>query len=97
MASTMASLFDFPLRSAYRNETRMWIESAMASVRMIVGAEALVGSKFTPMCPATPTAVPTDSMITANVARAAPVVRRNRMIARTTVRNIRGITTGMSA
>ncbi len=47
-ASTMASCRPMPSRMAPLSVTRMWIESAMASVRMMIGAEAEIGVRLIP-------------------------------------------------
>ena len=96
MASISASSFSLPWRIDWNSDTRMCIESATASVRMIVGADALVGSRSTPMWPAIPSAVTVENPITPNVATSAVPERRKSPIVIMNVRNISGITTGMS-
>ena len=96
MASTSASSFGLPWRIDWNSDTRMCTESATASVRMIVGAEALVGSRNTPMWPAMPNAVAVENPITLSVATNAVPERRKSPMVIMNVKNIRGITTGMS-
>jgi hypothetical protein len=65
-------------------------------VRMITGAAALTGSRNTPKCPATPTAVSVDNRITTNVPTVPPVVRSTATTARSSAANMAGMTTGTS-
>ncbi len=96
MASTRASSRDFPRRSACRNDTRMWTESATASVRMMVGEEALTGSSSRRKCPATPTATATDAPITTNVPATPAPERRKKITAAVSAPNMSGMTNGRS-
>ena len=47
-ASTMASVLAMPSRIRLRRESRMWIESATARVRMTIGADIEIGVSLTP-------------------------------------------------
>ena len=96
MASTMASWLATPARRRWSQVTMMWTESATASVRMMVGADALVGSRKMPSHPAAPMTVTVARRITTSVPSVPPAERRTATTATTSARNIRGITPGMS-
>ena len=90
-ASTIASVLAAPLRIAERNAINMCIESAMASVRMMVGAEAEIGVRSMPTNPAQPMPTIVDSMMTPNVASAATADRRIRSVNNRITPNMIGI------
>ena len=68
IASTIASRLAMPARMAERNAMSIWIESAIASVRIMVGAEAEMGVSLMPIKPAQPIPTIVDSMMTPIVA-----------------------------
>ena len=90
IASTIASLFSLPSRIAVRSEVRMWIESAIARVRMMIGAEAEIGVSAMPANPAQPMPTMVESMMTPTVANVAENERRIRTVKSRITPNISG-------
>jgi len=85
-----------PWRMAANMTTRMCTESAMARVRMMVGAEADGGVRRMPNQPASPIAVIADRPITSTVPSVPVNERRNRIMATISTPYISGISVLMS-
>ena len=70
-ASTMAARRPMPSRMAPRRDIRICMESAIARVRMTIGAEAEMGVNGIPSQPAAPMPTVTDNRMTMEVAMVA--------------------------
>ena len=75
-ASTSALSLSTPSRMTVRIDIRMWIESAIASVRMMIGAEPEIGVRLMPAKPAQPMPTIIENRMTASVASVAVSERR---------------------
>ena len=88
--SLKAETLSSPRRIAVSIDTSRWTLSAIARVRMMVGAIAEIGSMWKPRWPARPTAVRVDRKTTARVARVAVTLRSTAIITSTSTRYISG-------
>ncbi len=75
---------------ALRREVRMWIESAIASVRMMIGADAEIGVNAIPANPAQPMPTIEENRITPTVAKVAVNDRMMRTVSSRITPNING-------
>ena len=96
IASMSASLFSMPERAALRSAIRMCIESAIAKVRIMVGAAPEIGVSLMPMKPAQPMPTMVDSMMTPIVAIVAVTERSTSSVSSRMTPNITGISVLMS-
>ena len=96
-ASAIASLLVMPLRMAVRSAIRMCMESAIASVRMMIGAEPEMGVSLMPIKPAQPMPTIEENMITNSVAKAAVADRRINKVSNMMMPNIAGTRVPRSA
>jgi len=80
IASTNALFFSTPVLMSSRIEIRIWMLSAIAKVKTIVGAVSETGVNRIPIIPPAPNATMVDKIITANVAKVALIERSDRKV-----------------
>ncbi len=95
-ASTMAAFFSIPSRIKPFKDIRMCKESAIAKVRIMVGADAAIGVSLIPKKPAIPIPNMEDRMITNKVAKVAVTERMINNVMTMITRNINGTNVPMS-
>ena len=89
-------VLSMPSRINPRSVSRMWIESATASVRMTIGADIEIGVSLTPKKPAMPMPMVDDSTMITRVATVAESERTMSQVSAKITTNINGISVAPS-